>query len=96
MLSEPYVQILKLGMFGARMHRDRRAVDEIHGLDEQTIYPKSMLLGDEQIAVRCVPESGLRNTDGQNTIGMLAIGRSSVHTATNPSDWLCLTAQGRD
>jgi hypothetical protein len=29
MLSEPYVQILNLGMFDGRMRRDRRAVDEI-------------------------------------------------------------------
>ena len=97
MLSEPYVQILNLGMFDGRMHRDRRAVDEIDGLDEQTIYQKSVLLGDEQVTARCArAESALRNTDRQNAIGMLAIGRSSVHTATNPSDWLCLTAQGRD
>src|SRR6516162_444728 len=71
MLSEPYVQILNLGMFDGRMHRDRRAVDEIDGLDEQTIYPKSMLLGDEQIRARCIrAESALRQTHGQNAIGM--------------------------
>src|SRR6516165_4977282 len=97
MLSELYVQILNLRMFDGRMHRDRRAVDEVDGLDEQTIYPKSMLLGDEQITARCIrAESALRHTHGQNAIGMLAIGRSSVHTATNPSDWLCLTAQSRE
>jgi hypothetical protein len=72
MLSELYVQVLNLGMFGGRMHHDRRAVDEIDGLDEQTIYPKSMLLGDEQITARRVrAESALRNTAGRTPSGCL-------------------------
>jgi hypothetical protein len=54
MLSELYVQIFNLGRLDGRMQGDRRAVDEIDGLDEQTIYPQSVILGDEQIAVRCV------------------------------------------
>jgi hypothetical protein len=76
------------------MQGDRGAVDEIHRLDEQTIYQKCVVLGDEQIAVRCVgPQSALRDTHGQNALGISAVGRSSVHAATDPCDWLCLTAQ---
>jgi hypothetical protein len=48
MLGELYVQICNLGRLGGRMQGDRRAVDEIDGLDEQTIYPQSVILGDDK------------------------------------------------
>jgi Transposase IS66 family len=81
MLSELYVQILNLGRLDGRMQGDRRAVDEIDGLDEQTIYPQSVMLGDEQIAVRWVwpASAGLLSTRS---------GRACMHrlnAVTTPS-----------
>ena len=44
--SQHYMQVLDF-TFTRRMKHDRRAVDEINGLEEHTINPKCVLLGDE-------------------------------------------------
>ena len=94
--SQLYMKVLDFN-FSRRMKHDRRAVDEINGLEEHTIHPKCVLLGDEQIAARYVrSKSTSCHPHGENALGMSPTGGTLVQTATNPCDWLCLTAQSCD